>query len=55
MKARRLIEDSDYAPETLTVIYQAFDDAWAEVAGHFDEDQHANERLRLAHAILVVA
>ena len=35
MQARRLIEGSTYGPETLKVIGKAFDDAWAEIAGHF--------------------
>ena len=35
MKARRLIESSDYEPETLKVIYKAFDAAWVEVSGRW--------------------
>ncbi|HEY8276806.1 MAG TPA: hypothetical protein VIG52_07415 [Methyloceanibacter sp.] len=36
MKARRLIEGSLYEPETLNVVFQAFDQAWAEIAGRTD-------------------
>lgn len=32
MKARQLIGESSYGPEVLKVLYQAFDQAWAEVA-----------------------
>jgi hypothetical protein len=53
MKARRLIESSIYEPETLQTAFKAFDDAWAEIAHHFDG--HAEDaRARLAHAVLIV-
>jgi hypothetical protein len=57
MKARRLLESSMFEPETLRVIYKAFDAAWAEIADHFTGDEIATEyaRLRLAHAVLIVA
>lgn len=56
MKAHRLIEGSSYPPETLGVILQAFDTAWAEIAHHFYGDPSIEDaRLRLAHAVLVVA
>jgi hypothetical protein len=53
MKARRLIESSNYDPDTLHVVFQAFDAAWAEIAHHFDGDAE-QARLRLAHAVLIV-
>ena len=53
MKVRRLIEASILDPETLHVVFQAFDDAWSEIAHHFDG--HGEQaRLRLAHALLIV-
>jgi hypothetical protein len=55
MKARRLIESSAYGPETLEVLYKALDDAWAEIAHHFAEEDRARARMRLAHALLAVA
>jgi hypothetical protein len=57
MKARRLIESSSYGPNTLHVIFQAFDQAWAEIADNFRDDARDIEqaRMRLAHAILAVA
>ena len=30
MKARRLLEGATYPPETLAVVFKAFDQAWAE-------------------------
>jgi len=57
VKARRLLESSTFEPETLQVIFEAFDAAWAEIAEHFAGDEPAAEdaRLRLAHAVLIVA
>jgi hypothetical protein len=44
-------------PETLSVVFEAFDAAWSEIAGHFGEmpETIENGRVRLAHAVLVVA
>lgn len=56
MKARRLIESSALSGETLHVVFQAFDAAWAEIADHFyDDPEIETARLRLAHAVLAVA
>jgi hypothetical protein len=57
MKAQRLIEGSDFSPETLGVMFQAFDEAWAEVSHHYAADKAEKERARtrLAHAIVAVA
>ena len=57
VKARRLIEGAEFDPQILTVVYKAFDDAWAEIAHHFGELPKDLEtgRVRLAHAILVIA
>lgn len=57
MKARRIIEGANYGPETLSVLFKAFDAAWGEIAQHFGElpKDIENGRVRLAHAILVVA
>ena len=54
MKARRLIDGASFGPATLKVIGQAFDEAWAEIAGNFD-DNVENARLTLAEALLSVA
>jgi hypothetical protein len=54
MKARRLIESSSFGPHTLHVLSQAFDDAWSQIAHHFDGEKD-EARTRLAHAVLVVA
>ena len=57
MKARRIIEGANYGPETLSVLFRAFDAAWDEIAQHFGELAKDIEdgRVRLAHAVLVVA
>lgn len=57
VKARRLIESSLFAPQTLHVLFQAFDQAWAEIAGNFGDDAQEIERgrMQLAHAVLAVA
>ncbi len=54
MKARRLIERSSFPPETLHVIFEAFDHAWSEISHHFPDHQEP-ARIRLAHAVLVLA
>lgn len=57
MPVRKLTEGSSFAPETLDVIYQAFDLAWEEVRARFGNDPTAIEfgRARLAQAVLSVA
>jgi hypothetical protein len=57
VKARRLIESSAFEPETLQVIYKAFDAAWSEISDRFAGEDAATEqaRMRLAHAVLIVA
>jgi hypothetical protein len=57
MKARALISAASYGPETLKIIFQAFDAAWAEIAHHFEgrPTQEDAARERLAHAVLAVA
>ena len=57
MKARSIIGNASFGPDTLKVLYQAFDDAWAGVAGNFGDDPSVIERarVRLASALLSVA
>jgi hypothetical protein len=57
MKARALISAASYGPETLKLIFQAFDAAWTEIAHHFEGHpaQVDAARERLAHAVLAVA
>ena len=54
MKARQLIEGASYGPEALTIVWQAFDEAWASIAGNFGDDPSVIEaaRLKLANIIL---
>lgn len=52
--ARELIDGSSYSPETLKILYQAFDEAWATIAPKYADDPDLAEiaRLKLANAIL---
>jgi hypothetical protein len=55
-KAIALIAGSSLGPEALITVRKAFDNAWAEVAGRFnDVGQREAARLSLATAILSVA
>jgi hypothetical protein len=56
MKARRLIDGATFGPETLKVMGEAFDLAWAEIAKNFGSGttQIENARLRLAEAMISV-
>src|SRR5262245_26692631 len=57
MKARRLIDGAAFGPETLKALGEAFDHAWAQIAGNFGDTplQDENARLRLAEALLSIA
>jgi hypothetical protein len=58
MKARRLIEGAEFDPDTLKVVFAAFDAAWREIAHHYDAEnppQIEQARLQLAHAVLAAA
>jgi len=56
MKARQLVAEASYGPQTIKVIGHAFDGAWAEIAHHFqDPSEIETARLRLANAILELA
>lgn len=56
MKARSIITQTCYDPDTLAVLFAAFDAAWAEISDQFPEPAQAESvRSRLAHAVLTVA
>ena len=57
MKARNLIDGASFGPDALKAIGQAFDEAWAEIAGNFGNEPAVIEsaRLKLAKALLSVA
>ncbi|MGE0024269.1 MAG: hypothetical protein AB7S70_11635 [Hyphomicrobium sp.] len=54
MPLRNLINGTSFPPETLAVIYSAFDLGWAEIAAAYGEDPARTEfaRTRLAQAVL---
>jgi hypothetical protein len=53
-RARQLVGGASYAPDTLKIIFSAFDGAWESIAGNFGDDPLAIEaaRLKLASIIL---
>jgi hypothetical protein len=57
MKARQLIQEAAYGPEKLRVLFQAFDEAWSDIAGNFGNDPSSVEaaRTKLAKVILGLA
>jgi hypothetical protein len=55
IKPHALTGGTSFGPDALKAINQAFDEAWASIAGNFGEDQVERARLRLATAILSVA
>jgi hypothetical protein len=57
MRGRQLIGSATYAPDTLKVLFKAFDDAWHELAPAVGTSPLAIEatRLRLANVILSLA
>ena len=57
MRARQLIDGASFGPEALKAIGEAFDAAWAEIAGNFSKDpvDIDNALYRLANALLSVA
>ena len=57
MKARGMIGGASFKPEVLKVLYQAFDEAWAEIRREYEGDQLRVDgaRMNLAHALLAVA
>ena len=57
VEAKRLIGQASYGPEMLSVLFQAFDEAWAALAPTCGENPLAIHaaRLKLANAILSLA
>ena len=55
MKARQLVDEASFGPETVKAMGQAFDEAWSRIARIFNPDQVEAARLNLAIAMLSVA
>jgi hypothetical protein len=57
MNPHALIDGASFGPDALKAIGQAFDEAWAQIAGNFGDDPNDIERARyrLAHAMLSIA
>jgi hypothetical protein len=58
MNARGFLDRSGthtFGPETMKVLYQSFDDAWAIIADRYSDQKAADDaRLKLAEAMLAV-
>ena len=52
MDAKKLIEKGSFGPSTLHIVYQAFDDAWNEIAANYSPDQVEAARTRLAKVLM---
>jgi hypothetical protein len=54
MKARELFSNASYGPETLKIVFQSFDLAWASIATNFGDNPLAIQaaRVKLANIIL---
>jgi len=52
MKARVLIESASLGPDDLKIAFEAFDGAWAQIAGRYTPDTIEGARMRLATLIL---
>jgi hypothetical protein len=55
VKVRHMIGGAAFAPDVLKVIFQAFDDAWAEVAPIISGRASAVEAARLSLATIVLS
>jgi hypothetical protein len=57
MKARAIIGGANFDPNTLKIVYAAFDNAWDEIASQVSSRPDAIEaaRLRLAEIVLSLA
>jgi pyocin large subunit-like protein len=56
MKARELISNASYGPETLKIVFQSFDQAWESIASNFGDNPLAIQaaRVKLANIILSI-
>jgi hypothetical protein len=54
MKARQLIGSASFQPDELKVIFEAFDDAWDEIAADVSSRASAVEAARLSLAQIVL-
>jgi hypothetical protein len=54
MQARELLSNTSYGPETLSIVFQSFDQAWASIAINFGDNPLAIQaaRVKLANIIL---
>jgi len=55
MEASKLLDAAPFEPDTVKVLKQAFDAAWASIAPSIGQDRVDDTQLSLAHAIVAHA
>ena len=57
MRARQIIFSAKYSPETLSILFQAFEQAWEKIAPHFGDEPRTVDaaRVKLAQIVLGLA
>ena len=57
MRARQIIFGAKYSPEALSILFQAFEQAWEKVAPHFGDQARTVDaaRIKLARIVLGLA
>jgi hypothetical protein len=55
MKARQLIGGSAFPPDVLTIVFEAFDDAWSDIAPVVGCDAGAIESARISLATITLS
>ena len=56
MKARNLLRRAGFGPDTLSVVFQAFDEAWSSISAQYISPATIEAaRLKLAKAIIAVS
>lgn len=55
MEARQLIGGVAFPPDTLRVLFEAFDGAWTDLASNVSGDRQAIEAARLSLATIVLS
>ena len=55
MRARQIIEGASYGPDQLRVLGQAFDAAWAQIAGNLSGQADGVEAARLKLAMIILS
>jgi predicted metal-binding transcription factor (methanogenesis marker protein 9) len=55
MRERRMSDGTSFAPETLHLFRDAFDEAWERIADRFSDDEYVQAREQLAETVMSIA